>query len=112
MILALFLILFGTCIRLQKVRAQRFPISFLPVFKATLRGHLAYTYLLSRHLTRYYTLPLLAVSLLIPPLLLLTFILCGAVVGVAYLRLRPEMGLGAYTLCSLLDDCACEVGRA
>src|SRR6266702_4247148 len=69
---ALFLTLFGAHKRLQKVRAQRVPIGFLAVFKATLRGHLAYTYLLSRHLTRYYTFPLLVVSLLIPPMLLLT----------------------------------------
>jgi len=41
---------------------------------------------------------------------LLTFILCGAVFGMDYLRLRPEMGPGAYALCSLLDDCAYEVG--
>jgi mycofactocin glycosyltransferase len=110
LLLALFLTLFGTHKRLQKVQEQHITMGSPAVFKATLRGHLAYTYLLSRHLTRYYTLPLLAVSLLIPPLFILTFILYGAVVGVDYLRLRPEMGLGAYTLCSLLDDCAYEVG--
>src|SRR6266566_1811371 len=107
---ALFLTLFGAHKRLQKVRAQRVPIGFLAVFKATLRGHLAYTYLLSRHLTRYYTLPLLVVSLLIPPLLLLTCLLCGIVIGIDYWRLRPEMGLGWYALFSVLDDCAYEVG--
>ena len=110
LLLALFLILFGTCKRLQKVRAQRVSIGFLAVFKATLRGHLAYTYLLSRHLTRYYTLPLLVVSLLVPPLFLLASILCGVVIGIDYWRLRPEMGLGWYALCSVLDDCAYEVG--
>jgi len=110
LLLALFLTLFGARKRLQKVRAQRVPISFLAVFKATLRGHLAYTYLLCRHLTRYYTLPLLVVSLLIPPLLLLTCLLCGIVIGVDYWRLRPEMGLGWYALCSVLDDCAYELG--
>src|SRR6266702_513626 len=110
LLLALFLILFGARKRLQKVRAQRVSIGFLAVFKATLRGHLAYTYLLSRHLTRYYTLPLLVVSLLIPPLLLLTCLLCGIVIGIDYWRLRPEMGLGWYALFSVLDDCAYEVG--
>ncbi|HLQ10792.1 MAG TPA: mycofactocin biosynthesis glycosyltransferase MftF [Ktedonobacteraceae bacterium] len=110
LLLTLFLILFGTCKRLQKVREQRMPIGFFGVFKATLRGHLAYTYLLCRHLTRYYTLPLLVVSLLVPPLFLLTCILCGIVIGIDYWRLRPEMGLGWYALCSLLDDCAYEVG--
>jgi mycofactocin glycosyltransferase len=110
LLFALFLTLFGARKRLQKVRAQRVPIGFLAVFKATLRGHLAYTYLLCRHLTRYYTLPLLVVSLLVPPLLLLTCLLCGIVIGVDYWRLRPEMGLGWYALCSLLDDCAYEVG--
>jgi mycofactocin glycosyltransferase len=109
-LLALFLTLFGAHKRLQKVRAQRVPIGFLAVFKATLRGHLAYTYLLCRHLTRYYTLPLLVVSLLIPPLLLLTCLLCGIVIGVDYWRLKPDMSLGWYALCSLLDDCAYEVG--
>ena len=108
--LALFLTFFGARKRLQKVRAQRIPISFLTVLKATLRSHLAYTYLLSRHLTRYYTLPLLLVSLLFPPLFLLAYILCSIVIGVDYRRLRPEMGLGWYALCSLLDDCAYEIG--
>ncbi len=107
---ALFLTFFGTRKRLQKVRAQRVPISFLAVFKATLRGHLAYTYLLSRHLTRYYTLPLLLAGLLVPPLFPLASILCGVVIGVDYWRLRPEMGLGWYALCSVLDDCSYEVG--
>lgn len=110
LLLALFLVLSGTRKRLQKVREQRVPIGFLAVFKATLRGHLAYTYLLCRHLTRYYTLPLLVVSLLIPPLLLLTCLLYGIVIGVDYWRLKPDMGLGWYALCSLLDDCAYEVG--
>ena len=110
LLLTLFLILFGTCKRLQKVREQRMPIGFFAVFKATLRGHLAYTYLLCRHLTRYYTLPLLLVSLLIPPLLLLTCLLCGIVISVDYWRLKPRMDLGWYALCSLLDDCAYEVG--
>ncbi len=36
--------------------------------------------------------------------------LCGVVIGVDYRRLRPDMGLGWYALCSLLDDCAYEVG--
>jgi mycofactocin system glycosyltransferase len=110
MMIALFLTLFGARKRLQKVREQHIPIGFLVVFKATLRSHLAYTYLLSRHLTRYYTLPLLIVSFLIPPLLLLTCILCGIVIGVDYQRLKPRMGLGWFALCSLLDDCAYEIG--
>jgi mycofactocin glycosyltransferase len=106
----LFLTLFGARKRLQKVRAQRVPISFLTVLKATLRGHLAYTYLLCRHLTRYYTLSLLLVGLLVPPLLLLACIVCGIVIGVDYWRLKPRMGLGWFALFSLLDDCAYEVG--
>ncbi len=110
LLLALFLTLLGTHKRLQKVREQRMPIGFLAVFKATLRGHLAYTYLLCRHLTRYYTLPLLVVSLLIPPLLLLICLLCGIVIGVDYWHLRPDMSLGWYALFSLLDDCAYEMG--
>jgi len=107
---ALLLTLLGARKRLQKVQEQRIPISFLTVLKATLRGHLAYTYLLSRHLTRYYTLPLLVVSLLIPPLLLPICLLCGIVIGVDYRRLKPRMGLGWFALFSLLDDCAYEVG--
>jgi mycofactocin system glycosyltransferase len=110
LLLALFLTFFGAHKRMQKVRKQRVPVGFLAVFKATLRGHLAYTYLLCRHLTRYYTLLLLAVSLLIPPLLLLTCLLCGIVIVVDYRRLKPDMSLGGYALCALLDDCAYEVG--
>jgi len=107
---ALLLTLLGARKRLQKVQEQRIPISFLTVLKATLRGHLAYTYLLSRHLTRYYTLPLLLTSLFLPPMLLLTCLLCGIVIGVDYQRLKPHVGLGWFALFSLLDDCAYEVG--
>jgi len=107
---ALFLTLFGARKRLQKVREQRVPISFLAVLKATLRGHLAYTYLLCRHLTRYYTLPLLLAGLLVPPFLLLACLLCSVVIRVDYWRLKPDMSLGEYALCSLLDDCAYEIG--
>ncbi len=109
-LLAFLLTLCGARKRLRKVREQHIAISPLAVLKATLRGHLAYTYHLCRHLTRYYTLPLLAVSLLVPPLLLLTSMLCGIVICVDYRRLRPDIDLGRYALCSLLDDCAYEVG--
>ncbi len=111
-LIALLIILFGTCKRLQKVQEQHIPVSPLTILKAMLRSHLAYTYHLCRHLTRYYTLLLLAVSLLIPPFLLLTFILCGTVIGVDYVRLKPDMRFVEYALCSLLDDCAYEVGVA
>jgi hypothetical protein len=43
-------------------------------------------------------------------LLPLALIPCAIVIGVDYLRLRPEMGFGEYALCSLLDDCAYGVG--
>jgi mycofactocin system glycosyltransferase len=108
--LALLLTIWGTFKRLQKVRAYGTAIGFPIVVKATLRGQLAYVYLLSRHLTRYYTLPLLVVSFLVPPLFILFFMLCGIVFGVDYVRLRPELGVGGYMLCALLGDCAYEVG--
>ncbi len=110
LLLAILLTFSGAVKRLQKVRANRIAIEFPIVIKATFRGHLAYMYLLSRHLTCYYTLPLLAVCFLIPPLFILLLILCGFVIGIDYVRLRPEMDVGRYALCSLLDDCAYEVG--
>jgi mycofactocin system glycosyltransferase len=110
LLLALLLILYGSLKQQQNVRERYLPIGFPIVFKATLRSHLAYTYQLSRHLTRYYTLPLLVGCLLVPPLYILLLMLCGIVIGVDYVRLRPEMNMGAYTLCSLLDDGAYEVG--
>ena len=110
LLLALFLILYNSLKQQQNVREQYLPIGFSLVFKATLRSHLAFTYLLSRHLTRYYTLLLLAVCFLVPPLFILLLMLCGIVIGVDYVRLRPEMSVGGYALCSLLDDCAYEVG--
>ncbi|HXX77172.1 MAG TPA: hypothetical protein VEI53_01665, partial [Ktedonobacteraceae bacterium] len=96
--------------RLQKVKVYANVIGFPIVAKATLRGHLAYTYHLSRHLTRYYTLPTFIFCLLFPPLYILLLILCGIVIGVDYVRLKPQMDIGRYALCSLLDDCAYEVG--
>jgi len=110
LLLASILTLSGAYKRWRKVRQQRIPIGPLAIFRATLRGHLAYTYHLSRHLTRYYTLPLLAVGLLLPPLLLLALILVAIVAGVDYIRLRPSMTFASYTCCAVLDDCAYEVG--
>ena len=109
-LLALILTLLGTYKRWQKVRKQRVPIRPFTIFRATLRGHLAYTYHLCRHLTRYYTLPLVLIGLVLPPLLMFVLILIGIVVGVDYVRLGPEMSLGKYALCAMLDDCAYEVG--
>ena len=107
---AFLLTLLGAGNRLRKVRKQHIPIGPMRVFRATLRGHLSYTYHLCRHLTRYYTLPLLIVGLFVPPLLLVVLILIVVVIAVDYVRLRPDLGLGQYAFCSLLDDCAYEVG--
>jgi len=41
---------------------------------------------------------------------MLTAILCSIVISVDYARLQPDMSLGRYALCSLLDDCAYEIG--
>jgi mycofactocin glycosyltransferase len=109
-LLLLLLSILSTYIRLQKVKAYGRIIGLPIVMKATLRGHLAYTYHLSRHLTRYYTLPIFICSIFVPPAFILLFILCGIVIGVDYVRLKPEMDIGRYALCSLLDDCAYEVG--
>ncbi len=107
---ALLLTLLGANKRHRQIRKQRIPISLFTTFWATLRSNMAYTYHLCRHLTRYYTLPLLAIGLLLPPLLLLVFIVCSIIIGVDYVRLRPEMDVGRYALWSMLDDCAYEVG--
>lgn len=109
-ILAAVLALFGTYKRLVALRRQRIWLNPFVVLRATLRGYLAYVYHLCRHLTRYYTLPMLTLGVVLPPLLLLAFILCSIVMGVDYARLRPRMVLGSFALCSLLDDCAYEVG--
>ena len=108
--LAILLSISSTFTRLQKVKAYSSVVGFPIVTKATLRGHLAYTYHLSRHLTRYYTLPTFILCLLFPPLYILLLILCGIVIVVDYMRLKPKMDIGRYALCSLLDDCAYEVG--
>ena len=109
-ILAAILTIFGTFKRLVALRRQRVSLNPFVVLRATLRGHLAYVYHLCRHLTRYYTLPALLVGLVFPPLLLLALIQCSIVIGVDYVRLRPRMTLGRFALCSLLDDCAYEIG--
>ena len=110
-LLALFHLLAGAYKRQRKLQQQG--LSFIPIhtlFLATLRGHLAYFYHLCRHLTRYYTLPMLLIGLLIPPLLPLTIIICGTVIGVDYVRLKPDINFGQYMLYSLLEDCAYEWG--
>jgi len=110
LLLALLMLLFGTFKRIQKLRKFPIAIEFPIVFKATLRGYMAYGYHLSRHLSRYFTLLLLIVSFFLPPVFILLLILCGIVIGVDYIRLRPEMDVGRYAMCSLLDDCAYEAG--
>ena len=107
---AVALTLCSTRTRLQKVRQQHVSLPFITVFKATLRGNLAYTYHLCRHLTRYYTLPLLLFGFLFPPLLILIAIMLCIVVGVDCWRLKPEMNVYEYTLYAILSDCAYEVG--
>ncbi len=107
---ALSLTLFSTRNRLQKVRQQHISIPFTTVFKATLRGNLAYTYHLCRHLTRYYTLPLLALGLLFFPFFILIAIMLCIVMSVDYWRLKPSMKWIEYILCAILNDCAYEVG--
>lgn len=107
---ALVLTGFSTRKRYRSIRQQNIPINLITTFRATLRSHMAYTYHLSRHLTRYYTLPLLAIGLLLPPLLLLLALLSAIVTTVDYVRLRPAMDFGRYALWSILDDCAYEVG--
>jgi mycofactocin glycosyltransferase len=111
-LLALLLSIFSTYKRFQKVKAYGSVIGLPIVTRATLRGHLAYTYHLSRHLTRYYTLPIFIGCFLVPPVFILLVILCGIVIVVDYLRLKPQMDIGRYAFCSLLDDCAYEVGVA
>ena len=107
---ALLITLFSTRNRHRKVRKQHIPIPFMTVFKATLRGNLAYTYHLCRHLTRYYTLPLLIIGLLFFPFIILIAIMLCIVVSVDYWRLKPSMNWIEYTLCAILNDCAYEVG--
>lgn len=110
LILTCLFTLFSTNKRHRTIRKQRIPFTLRAVFVATLRGHGSYTYHLCRHLTRYYTLPALLIFLLLPPFLPLILIPCTIVIGIDYLRLRPDMGFGEFALCALLDDCAYEVG--
>ncbi len=109
---AILIVLLGARKRLRNARRYGVILHPLSVLRATLRGHLAYTYHLCRHITRYYTLPMLAAGIILPPLLSLLLVLCGIVIGVDFARHRPNMRLGQFALCSLLDDCAYEIGVA
>ena len=109
--LAIFHLLTGTRHRQRKLQQQGICVlSVRTVFIAILRGHCAYFYHLCRHLTRYYTLPMLCIGLLIPPLLPLAIIACGTVISVDYIRLKPDINFGQYMFYSLLEDCAYEWG--
>ena len=101
---------FSASKRIRAVRKQRVIINPLVVLRATLRGHLAYTYHFCRHITRYYTLPLLIAGIILPPLLLLALMLVGVVTGVDYARLRPQNEPRAVCPGAVLDDCAYEIG--
>ncbi|WP_297150139.1 mycofactocin biosynthesis glycosyltransferase MftF [Thermogemmatispora sp.] len=109
-LLALLLPGASTWRRRQAARLARLPLTAWQIWQATLRSYLAYTYHLCRHLTRYYTLALLAAGLLFPPLLVLVGLLQAVVVGVDYTRLRPRLSLSAFALYSLLEDCAYALG--
>ncbi|MBO0792312.1 MAG: hypothetical protein J2P36_15390, partial [Ktedonobacteraceae bacterium] len=107
---ALLLTLITSHQRHNQVQAHGFRIASRTLLIATLRAHLSYTYHLCRHLTRYYTLPLVLLGLLFPPLLLLPSVLYAIVIGVDYTRLRPTMSLWHYILVALLDDCSYALG--
>ena len=112
-----FLIAVITCLvgsrrRLKALRVQQVPLGMMAVLKATVRGNLSYTYHLCRHLTRYYTLPALLIGLFMPPLFMCILLMCAVVIGVDYVRLQPQMRVGAFALCAMLDDCAYEIGVA
>ena len=109
-VLSFLLTSLGTYTRLRRVRQQHVRISFVTVLKATLRGNLAYTYHLCRHLTRYYTLPLLLLGIMFFPLVILIAIMLCVVISVDYWRLKPSMNIAQYALCAVLNDCAYEVG--
>jgi mycofactocin system glycosyltransferase len=109
-LLALLLPGASTWRRRQTARLAHLPLTAWQIWQATLRSYLAYTYHLCRHLTRYYTLALLAAGLLFPPLLVLVGLLQAVVVGVDYARLRPRLSLPAFALYSLLEDCAYALG--
>lgn len=96
--------------RRRRLHLAQVPLTAWQLWQATLRSYLAYTYHLCRHLTRYYTLALLAASLLFPPLLVLVGLLQAIVVSVDYARLRPRLGLLAFACYSLLEDCAYAFG--
>lgn len=110
LMIALFTTLFNTRKRIQKIRQQHVSINPVTVFKATLRGNLAYTYHLCRHITRYYMLPLLLPGILVFPFGILIAIVLCVVVGVDYVRLKPQMNIVEYALCAILSDCAYEIG--
>ncbi len=107
---ALFIVLHGTRYHMRKIHKQRIPIHPLTVFKATLRGHLAYMYHLFRHLTRYYTLPLVFLGITLFPLIILIVIILCVVLSVDYIRFKPKMSIVEYALCAFFSDCAYEVG--
>jgi len=110
LVIALFTTLFSTHKRIQKIQQQHISINPVTVFKATLRSNLAYTYHLCRHITRYYTLPLLLLGVILFPLEILIAVMLCIVVGVDYVRLKPEMNIAGYALCAILSDCAYEIG--
>ena len=110
MITALLTSMWGTRKRLHAIHKQHIRIHPIAVFKATLRGNLAYTYHLCRHLTRYYTLPLLLLGVVFFPFIFLIAAMLCVVLAVDYTRLKPAMNIIAYALCATLNDCAYEVG--
>jgi mycofactocin system glycosyltransferase len=109
-IAALLIVLHRTLYSMRKLHKQYVPIHPITVFKATLRGYFAYSYHLFRHLTRYYTLPLVFLMVTLFPLCIPIAVILCIVVGVDYVRFRPKMGIVEYALCAFLSDCAYEVG--
>jgi len=110
LMIALLTTLFSTYKRMQKIRQQHVSMNPVTVFKATLRGNLAYIYHLCRHITRYYTLPLLLLGIILFPFVILIAVMLCIVVAVDYVRLKPEMNIAEYALCTILSDCAYEIG--
>ena len=94
----------------RQIRRMELNVPTRRLATSVLRGHAAALYHLGRHITRYYGLPLLAISLVWLPLLPAAAVLMIVPPVWDHRRLRPQLSLPAFVGLFWLDTGAYQLG--
>lgn len=103
------LLLDATTVRLRTGK-QGLPISLAAILAGRLRALGSLCYYLSYHLVRYYSIPLIAISLLVPVVLILFGIVLASAAGVDYAVKKPKLSFPIFVGVYLMEQLAYGAG--